>query len=265
MYQQNEEIKIVFVDICSISAEFDKDWSILSKNAKITFLATDDIEERKEVLLKNGEVYQFNGLNNPFSVLADNNTFVRILEKYSFNSNEAIIITASYEHLEYFAHHNIKTAHITKQRCNYKIAPDFICQSVIKVNDIITGENGGFFAEAAIENNLKGRYYSLLKSTFEVNEKQFAVWAGGRYFAAGTAQSHYHLLSSKILSNKRDGREYANFTGIFLRMITRYISVNENLVIVAVPPKPGKINRFVKILDSISKRLKIENGINYLY
>lgn len=265
MYQQNEEIKIIFVDICSISAEFDRDWAILSKNAKIIFLATDDIEERKEVLLKTGEVYQFNGLNNPFSVLADNNTFVRILEKYSFNSNEAIIITASYEHLEYFAHHNIKSAHITKQRCNYKIAPDFICQSVIKVNDIITGENGGFFAEAAIENNLKGRYYSLLKSTFEVNEKQFAVWAGGRYFSFGTAQSHYHLLSSKILSNKRDGRESANFTGIFLRMITRYISVNENLVIVAVPPKPGKINRFVKILDSISKRLKIENGINYLY
>lgn len=37
MYQQNEEIKIIFVDICSISAEFDRDWAILSKNAKIIF------------------------------------------------------------------------------------------------------------------------------------------------------------------------------------------------------------------------------------
>lgn len=265
MYQQNETVKIVFIDICSISAEFDADWALLSKNAKIIFLTTDEICDREKVLNKVGEIYSFNGFNNPFSVLADNNIFVKILEKNSFTSNEAIIITSDYEHLAYFSNYNIKIAHLTKKRCNYKIAPDFICQNVKRVNEIITGENGGFYAEAVVNDNLKGKYYSLLKSSFEVDEKPFSVWVGGRYFAAGTAQSHYHLLSCKILSNKRDGREYANFTKIFLKMITSFITVNENLVIVAVPPKPSKINRFVKILDGVSKQLRIENGINYLF
>lgn len=265
MYQQNDQIKIIFVDICSIPAEFDSDWSILTQKVKIIFLATSDIKKREAGLIKAGEIHAFNGFNNPFSVLEDNNIIVKILEKYGLNSNETIIITADYEHLEYFSNYNIKFVHLTKQRYNYKIAPDFICLNVKALEDIIMGKNGGFLAEAVSENNITGKYYYILKNIFEVDGRSFPVWAGGRYFSLGTAQSHYHLLSSKILSNKRDGREYEDFTKIFSKMISLYLTISENFIIVAVPPRPGKSNRFSKLIECLSRNLNIENGLNYLY
>lgn len=265
MYQQNEIIKIVFVDICSIPISFDVDWADLSQKVEIIFLDTNDVDEREDILIKSGTVYGFNGFSNPFSILNDNNIIVGILAKHGFTSNEAIIVTADYEHLEYFSNYNIKCVHLTRKRYNYKIAPDYICHDVKALDDIITGKNGGFFAEAIMENEIKDKYFYLLKNNCEVDGKVFPIWAGGRYFAQGTAQAHYHLLSSKIISNKRDGREFISFSKIFYKMITNYINLNENLVVTAVPPKPGKKNRFNRVLDNICQHLKIENGINYLY
>lgn len=265
MCQQNEKIKIILVDICSISEKDDEEWSVLHQNNKIIFLAICDIGNRKQILSKYGEVCHFNGVDNPFSVLADNNILVEILDKYDCNSNEAIIVTSDNNHLMYFSNYNIRCAHITKKWCNYKIAPDYICQNVKSLVDVTTGKNGGFFAEALLQNKIKDKYCYLLKNNCEVNGKAFTIWAGGRYFAQGTAQSHYHLLSSKIISNKRDGREFNDFTTIFYEMITSCVKIKATDMIISIPPKPGKANRFNRILDNLSHRLNINNGDNFLY
>lgn len=265
MYLLNEKIKIVFIDIMSIPRYFDALWGTLSELNKLVFLFSIDDKERKSNLRNFGEVVDFVGFNGFFSNVSNNNLIVQMLKEHAVNSNQAVIITAEVENIRNIMDFNITCIHLTDKSYNYELAPDFICKDVLGIKDVIEGKNGGYLAEAMVDERRGYKYACVLNNKYSCGENMIDVWAAGRYFAAWTAQGHYHLLSSKIISNKREGREHNLFYLIFLRMIMAYNFERSNVVICAIPPKPGQNNRFANIINRISQNLKIENGLNYLY
>lgn len=265
MYLPNEKIKIIFIDIMSIPHYFDTLWGTFSDTNDLVFLFSSNDIDRKSNLRNFGEVIDFNGFNNFFSNVFNNNLIVKILNDHSVNSNQAAIITSDVNNIRKIMDFNITCIHLADKFYNYELAPDFICKDISGVKDVIEGKNGGYYAEAMVNERRGYQYACVLNNKYSCGENIVDVWAAGRYFPAWTAQGHYHLLSIKIISNKREGREHNLFYLIFLRMIAAYNFERSNVVICAIPPKPGQNNRFTNIINKISQNLNIENGLNYLY
>ena len=231
MYLLNEKIKIIFIDIMSIPRYFDALWGTLSELNKLVFLFSIDDKERKSNLCNFGEVVDFVGFNGFFSNVFNNNLIVQMLKEHSANSNQAVIITAEVENIRNIMDFNITCIHLTDKSYNYELAPDFICKDISGVKDVIEGKNGGYYAEAMVNERRGYQYACVLNNKYSCGENIVDVWAAGRYFPAWTAQGHYHLLSIKIISNKREGREHNLFYLIFLRMIAAYNFERSNVVL----------------------------------
>lgn len=265
MEQTNNELKSILIDVDSFQGEFDSKWKILSSKIPITFLTTDASNKRKSYLSQIGNVLTFKSFNNSFAFVDNNNIIVNMLHENHINSSEVIVVTNALEHIEQISSYGLKCVHLTNSYNSYKVAPDYISTNINGVVDIILGKNGGLLAESIDKIKNNNSYYYILKSIHRTEQGNIEIFSGGRYFAAGTIQSYYHILSNRILSNKHDGREYKKFVDIFEVMIKFCGSKIINPILISVPPKPGNNNRFEKILQKLCYELNFENGMSYIF
>lgn len=149
----------------------------------------------------------------------------------------------------------------------YEIAgqcPDLICQSLSELAEALKRNNSGFFGEVVIAPEIKTkRGYSLLIS-FYCDEVKYPLYALGRYFGYSHYMSQLHPYSSSIFLNKREtGKAYGifdfQFRELYSKMAKHISNTLELHCICNVPVRPGKKQRFLKIIEAVSCAQGLEN------
>ncbi|HIV99234.1 MAG TPA: hypothetical protein IAB12_05620 [Candidatus Ornithospirochaeta avicola] len=94
------------------------------------------------------------------------------------------------------------------------------------------------------------------------------IISSGRYFGTNHYLHNLHILSNAIIYNKKESSKMFHkfdmiFSKIFAEAINDYTSSEKEKIsfdgICAVPDKPGKNNKFVKITSEITKLINVEN------
>ncbi|MDA8334379.1 MAG: hypothetical protein M0Z41_05175 [Peptococcaceae bacterium] len=131
--------------------------------------------------------------------------------------------------------------------------PDFLVGSKSELNDVISRDNMGYFAESLAVHTpspVKGCGFSP-----RIPERMVGwpieVIALGRYFTVEDQRSQKHALSRRIIDSKRTERQDALF-GRMLESVVEYRMKQQKIdYVTRVPPRPGQPDRLLRFLNKM--------------
>ncbi|MBP8968410.1 MAG: hypothetical protein KBG42_03915 [Lachnospiraceae bacterium] len=209
-------------------------------------------------------VYKTEGFQRFFA--PNKHTHTEVLDKLGIQATELVYVSRKIGFLRNAMSFIGGTAWITDE-ISYEeasTAPDLICRSIDVLSKCLEEGVEGFFGEVVVYPDPSRHAGMIIPAEFESDQGIVPMYMLGRYFGYTHYMSQLHPYSSAIYLNKKEGsKSYGTYTAIFRDLISAAVSrVIDNYKIdgiCAVPPRPGKANRFTGILDTVSREYGLEN------
>ena len=208
--------------------------------------------------------YNIDGFQRFFS--PNSFTHSETLKRLSFKAAELLYVSRRFSFLKNAMSFMGGTVWIT-DNVNYgeaSRAPDLICHSLGELRLCLERDAEGFLGEIAVYPNPSMRLGMIVPVGFKTRKGVVPLYMLGRYFGHSQYMNQMHPYSAALFWNKRmTSRSYGKFDGLFGGMLAYAagLVIGRNAIngICAVPSRPGKPDRFAKMLDTISLRYGIEN------
>lgn len=199
-------------------------------------------------------------------------THSEVLRRLHVNATEMLYVSKSLWFLDKAAGFMGGTVWISEE-INYTAAssaPDLICRNLSKFQEALQCKVEGFYGETYMFPKGHPRAGVIIPVSFPINENsEIPLYMLGRYFGYTQYMSQLHPYSTAIYWNKKAGkRAYGVFNEKFAFLISRAVESIKRWYevdgICAVPPRPGKENRFQTILEKVCEKCGIDNYGTFL-
>lgn len=264
MFRCITELKGLIIDIDSFTDTAIEDWAELSKRYKCLFFVSDE-KLAKEIIDYYGEkmVYKTERFRKLFA--PSPMTHESVLNLLKLQSTEVAYISTNSAFLENAMGFLGGTIWVT-DKVSYEEAskaPDLICRGFVAFKNLMLDNVEGFLGETCIFPNHEKRGM-IIPLLFEVDGEEIPLYMLGRYFGYSHYMNQLHPYSIALFFNKKEGKSYYRkfddiFSSLYSKVVIKIQKINEIDGVIAVPPRPGKADRFDKILETISNNCGIEN------
>jgi hypothetical protein len=176
----------------------------------------------------------------------------RLLRELHRQPYEAVFITGNPQEIYLAASLGVATILYTKESTDYNHMPDHEAEDISDLLKCLNGEIYGYFGEL-FAHGISGT--GLFKE-FQIEhlldpDTKATLFVGGRYFTSSDRRTYIHPLSHRILGLKNGWTGYVRRMGDLLaRTIKVYMRWGDFDILTAVPPRPGRDNRHIPVLNA---------------
>lgn len=264
MYRCIRELKGLIIDIETFHDNDISDWIDINKKYKCLFLVTDDEYARKlQVIYGNDAVYKLAVFVKLFS--PSQTTHEKVLDIMGLEATEVAYVSRNRMFLDNAMSFLGGTIWVTDKvtYADAGEAPDLICRGFVAFKQLIMDEVKGFLGEISVYPNDESRGM-IIPIMFDVEDEEYPMYMMGRYFGYSHYMSQLHPYSTALFLNKHEkgkafGKYNDKFANLYACAVRRIQSSEKVDGIVSVPTRPGKVERFEPILDTVSRICNIEN------
>jgi len=264
MFRCITNIKGLVFDIDSFDEDAN-DIVDLFDDYKLLFMtSSEETAQRIADYLGEDYVYKTEGFQRFFA--PNKHTHTEVLDKLGIHATELVYVSRKINFLRKAMSFIGGTAWITDNICyeHASTAPDLICRSIAVLSHSLEDGVDGFFGEVVVYPDSSKRVGMIIPAEFDWGQGSTSMFMLGRYFGYSHYMSQLHPYSSALYLNKREGRKsYGTYTSIFCDLISAAVGkVVDNYKIdgiCSVPSRPGRINRFEGILDTVSREYSLIN------
>ena len=262
MFRCITELKGLIVDADSFSEVPVEKWKDITRRYKCLFFVSDESTYREIVDLYGEDLTlkteRFRRLFAPSPA-----THVRSLTLLGLGATEVAYVSQDNEFLNramgFLGAAIWITPHISYEQASF--APDLILRNFDSFNKLMKKDLKGFLGEVAVYPNEQGAGM-IIPVEMDVDEEKIPLYMLGRYFGYSHFMNQLHPYSTAIYFNKKEGKAYFGvFNDLFAKLFARAVKNIQNNVtidgIVAVPMRPGKPERFDRILAHVAEQCGI--------
>lgn len=264
MYRCISQLRGLVIDVNTFDEISVDEWKQITERYKCLFLTTDEEQNEKyKSVYGDAAVYKLATFVKLFA--PNQSTHANVLKLLRLKATEVAYVSKSRTFLDHamcFLGGTIwVTSEITYQDAGK--APDLICKDFYIFRQLVLNDIKGFLGEVAVypDDDSRGMIIPLV---LEVKDEEYPMYTLGRYFGYSHYMSQLHPYSSALYLNKHEGgKAFGVFNGVFANLyvcaVKRIQALDTVDGIVAVPIRPGKIERFEPILESVSTKCEIVN------
>lgn len=263
MFRCITELKGLVVDVDSISAEL-TDWAWAIEKYQCIFITSKEDNTRclRELYGENS-VYQIEDYLKLFSPSPAMHE--EALRRMNFKTTEIAYVTGDKEFCDNAMAFLCGSIWITEEKITYEdvsIAPDLICQTFASFKTRLEEQVYGFYGEVSFSTDENAKGY-ILPVMLEMDEEFLYVFMLGRYFGYSHYMNQLHPYSSAIYLNKREGKAFGvldeRFAKLYTTAVKRIKKSRQVDAVCSVPVRPGKPERFKKVLQRIADLCEVED------
>ena len=264
MFRCTKELKGLAIDYDSFDEISIEKWEKVNFITKCIFITSS--HENNAFLLEHFDESQILCLDIFEKTLSPSvNTHGKVLNMLNLETTEFGYVSSNYSFIKKACNFLSATIWVSDM-VDYddtKNLPDLIVENMDHLIDALEKNVAGFFGEIVMFPEEQGPG-SILHVEFEVDGDEIPMYVIGRYFGHSHYMSQLHPYSSSIYLNKKKGKSYEGlfndtFGKIYAAVITLLSKEQRLDGICSVPVKPGKENRFMKILKIICSNSNIED------
>lgn len=278
MFRCVSQLSGLIIDVDSFTDFIISDWLLFTKNFSCLFFTK--LPSKKLQLdqaLGNNSVELFESFPRLF--MPHRNMLATCLKKLNCNTTNIAFISCDYFFLRNALAFTCGNIWISKAPYTYEQASsysDIVVDNVSELFKVLSCENYGFLGEVVSHPHFKNTKNSLfaIETTMMTSEDHlFSIISTGRYFGKQHYMNNLHPLSTRILANKRAGKNsYKSQDGLFTNIYSSTIKFLLNSLsntdkqintICSVPARPGCENRFSAIVNNLASQIHLEDISKY--
>lgn len=255
-WTEPSNIKVILLDKDSLNEEY------------LTYQYRNDIDNVK-IFLVSSDNNSRSEKNNSLKYVDTVSLIHQIMEISNCESSQIVAISSDSIFLKEMMQNHIGTVYIGKLKKDaLKYVPDFTCQGLTRLSNILKNNHGGYAAEVYVSNPRNRRKISLLNcdSKIQLENGQYNnvfLYFGGRYYPTENTYFIDDPLSRVVIEFKRS---YVSYVDDFFNSAVSWISTKEKIdILTYVPRKPSEVlnnsyDRFapLKLKSCIKKGLVLQ-------
>lgn len=265
MFRCITELKGLAVDIDSFSQLIIPDWVEINSKVACVFLTTNEATSKQlEKHFSKDRIVILEKFGLLFS--PNKSTHTSVLDILGIQNTELAYLSCNLFFLDNASSFLSGTIWIN-ETVSYQDAsksPDIILDDVNQLKEELNAGIAGYYGEMSVFPNYRFKRANMLPVSFNCDDEEIPLYVLGRYYPNSHYLSQLHPYSIAIRCNKIADKKYTGaFDSIFSKLYSNAINnikVSYGIdCVCSVPVKPGKTQRFAKIIDEISKSCNITN------
>lgn len=265
MFECITELKGLVIDIDSFEENY-HEWESLSKTYKCCFLTVSkETKNKLEELYGKESVLLLEKIETLFA--PNQSTHEKVLRQLKVLTTEILYVSKKILFATNALGFMSGTVLIKRFPVEYEEAsqyPDLVFGTIKELEEALKKDIRGNYGEIVISPNVKNKRGYVMPIEFKCDDNPIQLYSLGRYFGYSHYMNQLHPYSSAIFLNKQEGKKAygvfdMQFADLYAKVVERVAESNDIECVCHVPVRPGKLNRFKKIVEYVADKTGVED------